>query len=91
MDECAELGLLNTYLAYEYCWSLLAPHIGNTRVKRLRAVDLDHAYAAITKNVSPNTTIKAAKHVTALLNQATRWELIQAFRVGLAGFEPGTS
>jgi integrase len=61
---------------YDYYWSKLKEHIGTTTIKGLRAVDLDHAYAAIATGVGSNTTRKCAKHASALLNQAMRWDLI---------------
>lgn len=61
---------------YAYLWAKLEPLIGTIDVKKLRALDLDHAYVVIGKDVSPNTTMKCHKHVSALLNRAVSWELV---------------
>jgi len=61
---------------YEYLWQKLKPFVGATSLRKLRTVDLDHAYAKIVKDVSPNVVRKVHKHVTALLNKAIAWELI---------------
>jgi integrase len=61
---------------YEYLWQKLKPFVGATSLRKLRTVDLDHAYAQIVKDVSPNVVRKVHKHVTALLNKAIAWDLI---------------
>ena len=62
---------------YEWLWSKLEPHIGATAVRKLRTIDLDHAYAAIlATGIGANSTRKAAKHARALLVQAIDWDLV---------------
>ena len=68
----------NTRDDYDYRWSLLAPYIGTTPVRKLTAFKLDHAYAAVMGRgcVGANTTRSAHKHAKALLRQAMRWGLV---------------
>ena len=63
---------------YEYIWTKLGPHIGNRPVRKLKAMELDHAYTAVLGDgVGANTVRKCHKHAGAILRQAVRWELCQ--------------
>jgi integrase len=62
---------------YGYLWEKLEPRIGHMLIRKIKAAELDRAYAAIlTSGVSANTTRKVHKHAVALLRQAVRWELV---------------
>jgi integrase len=66
----------STVTSYDYLWAKLAPHIGHLRLRNLRPIDLDHAYAAIlATGVSANTCNSCHRFVASLLNQAVKWDL----------------
>lgn len=63
---------------YEYLWTKLGANIGNSPVRKLKAIDLDHTYTAILgEGVGANTVRKCHKHARALLLQAMKWEIVR--------------